>query len=122
MSFLEAIFGGKSDETSRLDWNSLTNIKQLETIVKDSKTKPQLIFKHSTRCGISRNVLKKFEKKFDTSNSIDLYFLDLLNNRTISNEVASKFNVKHESPQLLVIRDGKVTGHASHGGILDLEF
>jgi len=124
MSFLDSIFGKKSKENSNLDWNTLSDIAQLETIVKNSSTKTQAIFKHSTRCGISSVVLRKFEKQFDISTSIDLYFLDLLSNRELSNEIAHRFNILHQSPQLLIIKNKKIVYHASHydiisNGILD---
>ncbi len=77
MSFLDGIFGKKSVEVSNLDWNALSDVSQLDTIIENSKTKPQAIFKHSTRCGISSSVLRKFEQQFDTSSLMELHFLDL---------------------------------------------
>ena len=116
---------GRSEKTSQNDtvsWLELTNVLQLDGIVAQSGQKPQLIFKHSTRCGISRMVKNQFEKDYPLSSSeVDLYYLDLLNYREISNAIASRFKVYHESPQLLVIKDGNVLKHASHGSILDLD-
>ena len=64
------------------------------------------------------NVLNQFENAYELSEEdLDLYFLDLISNRDVSNEVGYKFQVIHESPQLLVIKDGVVVAHASHGGI-----
>ncbi len=120
MSFLDGIFGKKSIETSNLDWNHLSDVSQLDTIIENSNTKTQVIFKHSTRCGISRSVLKKFEQQFDTSNLTELHYLDLLNHRSISFEIAQRFNVIHQSPQLLIIKNGVVEAHDSHYGILDV--
>ena len=115
---------GRSEKTSQNDtvsWLELTNVSQLDGIVAQSGQKPQLIFKHSTRCGISRMVKNQFEKDYPLSSlEVDLYYLDLLNYREISNAIASRFKVYHESPQLLVIKDGNVLKHASHGSILDL--
>lgn len=111
----------KADETP---WINLTKIEQLDEIVEHSKSKTQFIFKHSTRCGISRMVMSQFKKDYKISeNEADLYYLDLLNYRTISGEIAEKFQVMHESPQLLIIKDGVVVAHESHSGInnLDLE-
>lgn len=116
---------GRSEKTSQNDtvsWLELTNVLQLDGIVAQSGQKPQLIFKHSTRCGISRMVKNQFEKDYPLSSSeVDLYYLDLLNYREVSNTIASRFKVYHESPQLLVIKDGNVLKHASHGSILDLD-
>ena len=115
---------GRSEKTSQNDtvsWLELTKVSQLDGIVAQSGQKPQLIFKHSTRCGISRMVKNQFEKDYPLSSlEVDLYYLDLLNYREISNAIASRFKVYHESPQLLVIKDGNVLKHASHGSILDL--
>ncbi len=120
MSLLNKLFGGSSEpkEEKILPWIALTSLEQLVTIAENSKTKTQVIFKHSTRCGISSMVIKQFEKAYDLSeNNLDLYYLDLLNYRNVSNEIAIKFKVMHQSPQLLVIKNGVVVAHDSHGAI-----
>ncbi|MBT8305007.1 MAG: bacillithiol system redox-active protein YtxJ [Bacteroidia bacterium] len=111
----------KPKEEKQLPWIPLTNTQQLEEIETKSKTKTQIIFKHSTRCGISRMVLNQFVDAYDHSDKeIDLYYLDLLNHRDVSNEVGYKFQLIHESPQLLVIKNGVTVAHASHGAINNL--
>ncbi len=119
MSFLKNIFGGSASETpaSKIDWHTLNAIDQLNEIVVASKTKPVIIFKHSTTCSISRMALKTFEKEFDLQEEVTPYFLDLLSYRAISNEIASKFEVVHQSPQLLLIKNGKAIYNASHENI-----
>ena len=112
----------KSENTSMINWIPLTESKQLDELLELSYTKPQLIFKHSTRCGVSRMVLKSFENDFPfTAEEVDAYYLDLLNYRSISNDIADKFEVFHQSPQLIVIKDGQVASHASHGDINELK-
>jgi len=64
-----------------------------------------ILFKHSTRCSISRMALKQFENEFDIENEVEAYFLDLLEHRDISNEIASRYDVYHQSPQLLLIKE-----------------
>ncbi|NND89079.1 MAG: bacillithiol system redox-active protein YtxJ, partial [Flavobacteriaceae bacterium] len=105
------LFGDKKEsEAAKIEWHSLTTVDQLDTIVEESKSLPVAIFKHSTRCGISRMVLRSFEKQFDLDDSqMKMYFLDLIANREVSNEVAAKFDVIHQSPQLIVIQNGKAT-------------
>lgn len=122
MGLFKSIFrSGNSGSESHLNWNHLTDVSQLNTIVINSETKPQLIFKHSTRCGISRMVLNQFKKTFDfNEQAFDLYYLDLLQYRTISNDVSERFGVYHQSPQLLIIKNGVVVAHASHGDINEL--
>jgi len=98
-----------------INWIPLSENSQLDTLIKLSKTKPVLIFKHSTRCGISSMALKSFEKEYDlSSDQIELYFLDLLNYRALSNEVALKFDISHQSPQVIVLQNEKVVYHDSH--------
>lgn len=106
------------EEIIEVPWHVLGEIEQLDEIVEQSKTRPVAIFKHSTRCGISRGVLKLFEKSYNlTDDQIKLYFLDLLQNRDISNEIAARFKVNHESPQMIVIKNGVVVHHDSHHAI-----
>ena len=94
----------------------------LEVLIADSFTRPQLIFKHSTRCSISRYVLSDFISHFTySSDEFTAHYLDLLNHREISSHIAEQFVVTHQSPQLLVVKNGKVVANASHEGINDLQ-
>ena len=118
------LFGGSSEpkEEKFLPWIALTEIGQLEVIAEKSRAKTQVIFKHSTRCGISRMVMNQFVSAYNLEmTNIDLYFLDLLSYREISNEVGYKFQVMHQSPQLLIIKNGIAVNHASHGAINDID-
>jgi len=119
------LFGKKgskeSKEESKITWIPLTSVEQLEDIAKKSATRTQMIFKHSTTCGISRMVFNMFGRNFDfIGNQVDLYYLDLHSYRDVSNETARKFQIMHQSPQLLIIKNGVVVAHDSHGGITDL--
>ncbi|MBT0608626.1 bacillithiol system redox-active protein YtxJ [Aequorivita echinoideorum] len=106
------------EEIVEVPWHILNQLEQLETLVEESQQKPVAIFKHSTRCGISRAVLKMFERNYNLNeDQIKLYFLDLLENRDISNEIANRFGVRHESPQMIVIKNGTVIHHDSHHSI-----
>lgn len=120
MSLFGKLFTKEEDVYSDFDWNPLIELNQLEEIKQESLTKTIAIFKHSTRCGISRSVLKQFEKQFEIE-TIDFYFLDLLNFREISNDIARKFNIEHQSPQLIVIKNEEVVAHNSHHNILELD-
>ena len=106
------------EEIIEVPWHVLSKVEQLDEIVEQSKTKPVAIFKHSTRCGISRGVLKLVEKNYKlTDDQLKLYYLDLLQNRDISNEIAARFKVYHESPQMIVIKNGIVVHQDSHHSI-----
>ena len=114
----ESLFGSKK-VTKHLDWKRLTEMNQLNEIEVASSNKPVVIFKHSTRCGISRMVFNQFEANANyDENAIDLYYLDLLAYRTISNEISERFQVYHQSPQLIVIKNGKVVHHSSHAEVV----
>jgi len=116
------LFGSKEPKEEKvLPWIPLTTLEQILAISEKSKTKTQLIFKHSTRCGISRMVINQFSELYDVDSNADLYYLDLLNYREVSNEVGYQFQVLHQSPQLLVIKNGVAVAHASHGGINDMD-
>ncbi len=119
MSFLKNMFGSNEEKqlVSKVGWRPLTDLGQLNEIIDLSTKKPVLIFKHSTRCSISRIVLKQFENEFDLQDKVIPYFLDLLEFRNVSNEIASRFGVFHQSPQLIVIKDGNSIFNDSHGSI-----
>tara|TARA_B100001059_G_C17474219_1_gene398523 strand:- start:136 stop:525 length:390 start_codon:yes stop_codon:yes gene_type:complete len=117
MGILNSIFGktSKEQERSHVNWIPLTSIEQLSEIKKLSKVETVFIFKHSTRCGISSMVIKRFEKLFDNDmQNLKVYYLDLLSFRDISNEIGHIFQVMHQSPQLLIIRNETAVYHASH--------
>jgi len=99
-----------------MNWIQLTDEEQLNEIVTKSENKPQVIFKHSTRCSISAVALQRLQKA-KQPDGIDFYFLDLLAHRPLSNKVAEFFRVHHESPQVLVIKNGKCIFDESHLGI-----
>jgi len=115
------LFGSSEPKEQKiLPWIALNSIAQLDNIAEKSKSKTQFIFKHSTRCGISRMVMNQFESAYDLDINADLHYLDLLNYRDVSNEVGYKFQVMHQSPQLLVIKNGVVVAHDSHGAINEM--
>ena len=124
MSLFKNMFGDLEDtdaSKNNVKWKLLTNISQLDEIAALSAETPVAIFKHSTRCGVSRMVLKQFENEFRPDTKVTPYFLDLLAHRDVSNAISEKFNVMHQSPQLLLIKDGKSVYDASHGDISPAE-
>lgn len=120
MSFFQNIFNSSDDKDlkeNKINWNELTDLGQLNEIIFVSNEKPVAIFKHSTRCSVSRMALKQFENEFDLSDKVTPYFLDLIAHRDISNAIADRFGVTHQSPQLIVIKDGKAVYNVSHSDI-----
>jgi bacillithiol system protein YtxJ len=103
-------------------WHNLTELNQLQDIISQSKQQPHenlavLLFKHSTRCSISTMALNRLETKWKDDEKIPAYYLDLLNYRDVSNEIASLFNVEHASPQILLIKNGTCFYTCSHTDI-----
>lgn len=100
-------------------WTPLTDISQLEAIDLASRAKPVLLFKHSTTCSISRTALDRLERTWTSDDDIahTAFYLDLLRYRVVSNAIAERYGITHESPQVLVIKDGKCAHDASHLGI-----
>ena len=100
-----------------MNWIPLNADNQIELIRETSFNKPQLIFKHSTTCSISKMAFSRFERA-EAPDTIDYYYLDLLNYRQISTAVGEKFQVHHESPQVLLIKNGECVYDESHYGIM----
>ncbi|MBA3665681.1 MAG: bacillithiol system redox-active protein YtxJ [Bacteroidetes bacterium] len=102
-----------------MKWNELTSIAQLDQIDEESKNGKVMILKHSTRCSISNTALNRLERNWKEGNEaiINPYYLDLLNHRDISNAIAERYKVEHQSPQILVIVNGKCTFSQTHSEI-----
>ena len=106
------------DKGETINWKILETEAQLKEFIALPKRKPIAIFKHSTRCSLSSMVKSRLERGWNINdNDIEMYYLDLLNYRNISDKIASVFNVEHQSPQLIVLSQGDVLYHASHGEI-----
>ncbi len=111
----------KEEKKSYLNWIPLTSLTQLEEIKELSKTESVLLFKDSTRCGISKMVIKQFEGLFSEEHqNIKVYYLDLLNYRDISKEIGVMFQVIHQSPQLIVVKNEVSVHDASHSEITEV--
>ncbi len=121
MSVFDKLFGNsdsKGSTKSGISWNDLTQVQQLDTIIDESSTTPVILFKHSTRCSVSRMALKGFENEYSIEEgSAKPYFLDLIAHRDVSNEIASRFGVTHQSPQVIVVKNGQAVYNASHDSI-----
>ncbi len=104
-----------------MKWTELTNREQLAVAIEESKSNPVIIFKHSIRCSISGASLSRLERtwKEEELPQVKAYFLDLISYRDISNEIEKILSVEHQSPQLILIRDGKALYDKSH---FDIDF
>lgn len=103
---------------SGLPWKRLVSVDQLKKVIDDSLEKPVLLFKHSTRCNISAMALNGFTRSWEgTPEEVDIYYLDLLNFRDVSNAIAAETGVMHQSPQVIVLKNKEVVYTATHSGI-----
>lgn len=121
MGLFDKMFRSERDvakeEIERIPWVNITEQQDIEDLKKRSFEKPVVIFKYSTRCGISRITLRKFENDLPENLDVDFYFMDLVKYRSLSNEIAESFKVRHESPQLIVLKEAIVQHHSSHQDI-----
>jgi len=102
-----------------MTWQPLHDLTQLETLRAQSFENPVLIYKHSSTCSISSTALNRLERNWQETDMapVQAYFLDLLRNRPVSNAVSAEFGIPHESPQVLILRNGECVYDASHLGI-----
>lgn len=102
-----------------MNWKTLDHTDTLEEIKEISGTHPVMIFKHSSRCGVSSMALNRLERDWqeEEMSQMSAYFLDLVRHRNVSNAVAEVFGVQHQSPQVLIIKDGSCIYDNSHMGI-----
>lgn len=107
-----------SESNSKVNWQNLTELTELDDIIEASKSTPVLILKHSTRCSISIMAKRELDTNWDIETSdLNTYYLDLLKYRPISNQIAEVFDIQHQSPQVLLIKDGVCVYSATHSDI-----
>ncbi len=108
----------KSESNSALNWNKLSSISDLDEAIELSFQKPVLLFKHSTRCSISAMALNRTESGWDIKEEeLAPFYLDLIAHRDVSAAIAERLNVFHQSPQIILVKDGKAVLDASHNEI-----
>ncbi len=119
MSFFDKIFGGKQEDSEQKSfWKNIENEEDLKAAIEASYQHKIGIFKHSTSCFISKTVLRNFEKELGGQDGNPVvYYLDLLAHRPLSNKIAEDFGIRHESPQFIVLENGKAINNASHQDI-----
>ncbi|WP_106524696.1 bacillithiol system redox-active protein YtxJ [Taibaiella chishuiensis] len=99
-------------------WITITSADDIRTIIEKSAGKPQIIFKDSTTCGISAHAKSRLENGFaHIAGKADFYYLDLLALRPVSNLIAQELQVTHQSPQIIVVKNGQATYTSSHHAI-----
>lgn len=107
----------RSIQKNSFPWTELTSEEQLKEAL-SIPDKAIFLFKHSTRCNISEMVKNRFERDWiNPESAVELYYLDLLNHRNISDKIEELTGIQHQSPQLIIWKDGKVIYHTSHNAI-----
>lgn len=99
-----------------MNWVPLQSESDIDGIIEKSKDRPQVIFKHSTRCPVSSMAKNRLEKAAPPEN-VTFHYLDLIRYRSVSNKIAEDFGIRHESPQVILIIDGKAVFNESHSAI-----
>lgn len=108
---------GANGRPEPFPWQPLDSRETLQ-LLRESRQKPVVIFKHSTRCGLSGMMLRRFQQNWEKAREgADFYLLDLVRHRELSDEVARILEVPHQSPQVLIVENGSVLDCDSHGGI-----
>ena len=108
----------ETQANTKINWQFLDSKNQLDTIVDESQDIPVIIFKHSTRCSISIMAKSRLERDWIfNDNEVKTYYLDLITYRTVSNAIEEKFGLEHQSPQIILIKNGEIVYHNSHSGI-----
>lgn len=117
-SLWSRILGSEGSQSDPFPWKPLQDRGQLDAILKADPSATQVIFKHSTRCGVSSMMLRRFERNWVSYGSkADFYLLDLISRRDLSDLVSQRLELRHESPQVLLLKGNQIVESASHGGI-----
>ena len=122
MKLFKSLFGLSeepgSDGDYCISWKNMESQADLDLLETGRTTRPQILFKHSTSCGLSGMMLRRFEKRWKSVGDVaDFYYLDLIAHRQLSNTVVQRYGVPHQSPQLLILDGEGVRLHVSHGAI-----
>lgn len=108
---------GKKPKQSRLNWIHINTVEELKQAIAETENVTGLFFKHSTRCSISSMALTRFESSWEQDDNCELYFIDLIANRDVSNALSEITGVEHQSPQVIVVKNNKQIYNNSHNGI-----
>ena len=114
----DALTGNKSAEQDDDIWEVITDVSDIDDILQRSNHRPQLIYKHSNRCSVCFVAKGNLERASEQiGEQAEMYYLDVVKHREASNYVADKLEVRHESPQVILVNEGEVSWNASHGSI-----
>ncbi|HLV42196.1 MAG TPA: bacillithiol system redox-active protein YtxJ [Brumimicrobium sp.] len=107
----------KKSRPSKINWTNIESVEALEEAISNTESKHGLFFKHSTRCNISAMALNGFESQWEESDDCDLYFIDLIAHRDVSNALSELTGIEHQSPQVILVNNKEAVYTSSHNGI-----
>jgi bacillithiol system protein YtxJ len=124
MGIFDKLFGSKTEtpkhESIELEWFNLSTIEDFHAALKYSHNQPVLLFKHSTRCSISSSAISRLKRNWKGDQvNIKPFYLDLINHRDVSKEIEITLDVEHQSPQMIILKNGESIFHSSH---MDIDF
>jgi len=115
MSFFDRVKNKISETEEHEMWNKISGVEDIKSILQESEEKPQLIYKHSHRCSVCFLAKEELENVAEKISDIaDIYMINVVLQRDVSNAIASELNIRHESPQVLILKDGEVSWCGSH--------
>lgn len=102
-----------------MQWSEITTLDEWKNIREQSAERGKVVFKHSTTCPVSANALNEFEQYLgkQPNDSVDYYLVKVIETRPVSNQIAEDLGVKHESPQIIYVKDKEKYWTASHWAI-----
>jgi len=102
-----------------MNWIEVTTIEEWNNVLHKSSERGQVLLKHSTTCPVSANALKEYEQYLhDKPNeNLDYVMIKVIESRPVSNQIAEDLNVKHESPQIIFVKDKSKYWTASHWSV-----
>lgn len=114
----KAFTGVEAPSEENTVWNMISSNQEIEQMIEESSTRTQIVYKHSPSCGVSYFALRNLnDPKLLENDEVDFHLIDVINNRSVSIKFAEMMRVRHESPQIFVIKDGKVLWHDSHNSV-----
>ncbi|MGG0381685.1 bacillithiol system redox-active protein YtxJ [Priestia endophytica] len=102
-----------------MDWKEIKTLEEWNSILENSTKRGQVILKHSTTCPVSANALQEYNDYLENTPNHDLDYtlVKVIESRAVSNKIAEDMNVKHESPQIIFVKDKSKYWTASHWAV-----
>lgn len=102
-----------------MNWNEITTLEEWKAVLARSSDRGQVVLKHSTTCPVSANALHEYEQYLESrpNEQIDYTLVKVIESRPVSNQIAEDLGVKHESPQIIFLKDGEKYWTASHWAV-----